>query len=384
MAFREPASGIIHKLLTVEGQGKGIATDEHVAQSLLELQTPKKTSTTDQYIFQRQIPMTEEASTGPSTQPEDDTSANIARDTSSPTDAETGAETDKTNSERDIEILNIREEQGEDVANKAGPNSGQSHVALAGPDPEPMHDDFVSTMYPQVHESLKHPDEEHVHLKNPLSSTGTLSSMKNLDNFTFGDQFIADKSLEDEPRNANMETKVESMVIVLIHQASSSVPPLSTPVINLSIPKPVVFTLELQDLPYKIDQTVKEAIQIALQAPLRERFKDLSEADMKEILSLEASMEHDNRDDFLTEKDKSHKRRRNDQDPLPPPTKNSKQRKKKKQDSDASADDIPIPDVKHISDLEDTSVAHLPKIKTRPDWLKPDPEEDIPETPEPN
>ncbi|GKD52493.1 hypothetical protein Tco_1281469 [Tanacetum coccineum] len=122
---------------------------------------------------------------------------------------------------------------------QAGPNPGQSHVALAGPDPEPMHDDFVSTVYPQVHESLKHPDEEHVHLENPLSSTRTLSCMKHLDNFTFGDQFIAEKSPEDEPRNANMETKVESMVIVPIHQASSFVPPLSTPVINLSPPKPV-------------------------------------------------------------------------------------------------------------------------------------------------
>ncbi|GJZ05580.1 hypothetical protein Tco_0539373, partial [Tanacetum coccineum] len=28
---------------------------------------------------------------------------------------------------------------------------GLSHAALAGPDPEPMHDDFVATVYPQVH-----------------------------------------------------------------------------------------------------------------------------------------------------------------------------------------------------------------------------------------
>ncbi|GJX06950.1 hypothetical protein Tco_0194882, partial [Tanacetum coccineum] len=49
----------------------------------------------------------------------------------------------------------------------------------------------------------------------------------------------ADKSPEDEPRNANMETEVESMVTVPIHQSLSSVPPLSTPVIDLSPPKPV-------------------------------------------------------------------------------------------------------------------------------------------------
>nr|GEY20140.1 hypothetical protein [Tanacetum cinerariifolium] len=42
---------------------------------------------------------------------------------------------------------------------------------------------------------------------------------------------------EEEPGKANMETKVESMVSVPIHQASSSVPPLSTPVIDISPPK---------------------------------------------------------------------------------------------------------------------------------------------------
>nr|GEY48478.1 putative reverse transcriptase domain-containing protein [Tanacetum cinerariifolium] len=158
VAFREPASGMTQKLPIVKGKGKGITTYE-----------------------------------------QDDTSANIVRNTPSPIDAEIGAETNKINSEGDTEILNIGEEQGEDVATKvdleertvefdkgqvgsdpgktpeyrpppkrvlmeedqAGPNPGQSHVALAGPDPEPMHDNFVATMYPQVHESLKQPDEEH-------------------------------------------------------------------------------------------------------------------------------------------------------------------------------------------------------------------------------
>nr|GFA74131.1 hypothetical protein [Tanacetum cinerariifolium] len=150
--------GITQKLPIIKGKGKGIAANKQVAQSLLELQMPKKTN------------------------------------------AETGAQTDKTNSERDTEILNIGEEQEEDVATKVdledktakideghvgsdpgktpesrpppervpmeedqvGPNHGQSYVALAGPNPgqspEPMHDDFVATMFPQVHESLKQPD----------------------------------------------------------------------------------------------------------------------------------------------------------------------------------------------------------------------------------
>ncbi|GKG09896.1 hypothetical protein Tco_0338642 [Tanacetum coccineum] len=102
-------------------------------------------------------------------------------------------------------------------------------------------------------------------------------------------------------------------------------------------------------------QAVKEAVQIALQAPLKERFRDLSEADMKEILhdrmfesgtyrsqpeqvalyeALEASMEHNNRDTFIAEKDKSRKRSCDGQDPPPPPP-DSDLSKKERHDSDA-------------------------------------------------
>ncbi|GJV94221.1 hypothetical protein Tco_1542034 [Tanacetum coccineum] len=42
-----------------------------------------------------------------------------------------------------------------------------------------------------------------------------------------------------------------------------------------------------------------------------------------------------------------------------------------------------MPDIANISDSEDTGSAHLPKIKPRPKWLKPIPEEDKPATLEP-
>ncbi|GKE42476.1 hypothetical protein Tco_1469760 [Tanacetum coccineum] len=97
-----------------------------------------------------------------------------------------------------------------------------------------MHEEFIAIVYPEVHESLKLTTEEQVHLENPPSSSGILSSMKNLeDAFTFGDQFLNDKSTEEELGKANVETEVESMVTVPILQASSSVPPLSTTTINL-------------------------------------------------------------------------------------------------------------------------------------------------------
>nr|GEW32398.1 hypothetical protein [Tanacetum cinerariifolium] len=126
----------------------------------------------------------------------------------------------------------------------------------------------------------------------------------------------------------------------------------------------------------------------------------MPEVDMKEILhnrmfesgsyksltehvalyeALEASKERANRDEFLAEKDKSRKRRRDNQDP---PSSSSKQQSAPH--SEQPVEDMRIPDDVNISYLEDTDTAHLPKIKTRPIWLKPIPEEDRPETPEPD
>ncbi|GJR76529.1 hypothetical protein Tco_0088894 [Tanacetum coccineum] len=70
VAIRKPVSRITRQLPVVEGKGKGIATNEQAAQSLLDLQQPKKKSTTDQYIFKRRTPVTQDASTGPSAQPQ--------------------------------------------------------------------------------------------------------------------------------------------------------------------------------------------------------------------------------------------------------------------------------------------------------------------------
>nr|GEW84904.1 integrase, catalytic region, zinc finger, CCHC-type, peptidase aspartic, catalytic [Tanacetum cinerariifolium] len=77
-----------------------------------------------------------------------------------------------------------------------------------------------------------------------------------------------------------------------------------------------IFTLELRDLPHKINEVipefVREAVHVALQAPLQDRFRELPEADMKEIL-------YQRMDKLLTEMAKSRKRQRDDQDPPPPP-----------------------------------------------------------------
>nr|GFC31822.1 hypothetical protein [Tanacetum cinerariifolium] len=48
--------------------------------------------------------------------------------------------------------------------------------------------------------------------------------------------------------------------------------------------------------------------------------------------------------------------------------------------SEQPVKDVPIPDDMNISNSKDTDTVHLSMIKTRPDWLKPVPEEDRLET----
>ncbi|GJS17591.1 hypothetical protein Tco_0412063 [Tanacetum coccineum] len=384
-AIREPVVEATRPLPILEGKGKAIVTEEQVAQSL-------------------RTPTTKEASTRPSAQPQDDTSTNIVCDSLSPADAETGAESDKTNSGGDIEILQITKELGEDVdkqvfmdEDQAGPDHGESSMALAGPDPEPTHDEFMANLYPKVLESLKFLDDEHVILEDPLSSTMTLSLMKNLeDAYTIGDPFINDKSIKDEPRKLNVEAEVISMVTVPIYQAltttttTTTLPPPSQQqsITELELAEHVtalekklsdlelknknldnttwnlgskVFTLEFRDLPHKIDETVHETVKEAIQVALYEE-------DMKEMLHQKM---------FKSGTYKSLPEHKSDTREAP----SSISKQQSGPHLEQPVEDIPMPDTTTISDSEDTNFAHLPKIKPTSEWLKPIPEEDRPETP---
>nr|GEW84346.1 hypothetical protein [Tanacetum cinerariifolium] len=248
VAIQEHVAEATRPLLVVEGKCKAIETEEQAAQSLLALHTPKRRGTTYQFVSQRQTLVTEEASTGPSAQAQDYTFINII-------DEEQGKDVDdQVNLDEKIDELDQGQagadpgktpesrpppEQGVMDKDQAGPDPGESRGALAGPDPEPTHDEFMADLYPKVQESLKFLADEHVMLEEPLSLSKTLSSMKNLDDaYTIRDKFINDKSTEDELGKIDAESEVVSMVTVPIHQASSSITPLSTPIIDLSPPKP--------------------------------------------------------------------------------------------------------------------------------------------------
>ncbi|GJY40276.1 hypothetical protein Tco_0427546 [Tanacetum coccineum] len=173
-----------------------------------------------------------------------------------------------------------------------------------------MDEEFTTTAYLNVQENLKLLTEDQVILEEPTSSTETLYSLQNLDkDLTFTDQFFVEKPQEEEPGKTNAEAEVQLMVSVPIHQDTSSVPPMTTPVIDLTrsqshsplltstatnstittsitLPQP-----PLQSTTYLIlircivvDEIVTDAVDWAMQAPLRARFRDLPTVDMKEIL----------------------------------------------------------------------------------------------------
>ncbi|GJT34282.1 hypothetical protein Tco_0924701 [Tanacetum coccineum] len=102
VAIREHVPETTQKLPEVEGKGKAFVTDKQAARSLLDLHKPKRRSTMDQYILYRRIPIIEEASTGPFTQPQNDISEKMIQDTSSPADStnitEKGAGSERINS----------------------------------------------------------------------------------------------------------------------------------------------------------------------------------------------------------------------------------------------------------------------------------------------
>nr|GEW17419.1 reverse transcriptase domain-containing protein [Tanacetum cinerariifolium] len=243
-----------------------------------------------------------------------------------------------------------------------GPNP--EHMDLEATDvstqlhPEQMDEGFTATAYPNVQENLKLTVEEQVILEEPATSTGTLSSLQHLaKDFSFGDLFFNDKPSETENEKTTAETKVESMVSVTIQQNTSAIPPMTTPIIDLTSrpdsphghlplqatttetttttlttthPPPIqpqqstiysmlmkrideleqimanliqdnkhleerldshgarLYTLENLDIPQEVskavDEIVNDAVDWAIQAPLRNCFRDLPEADIKEIL----------------------------------------------------------------------------------------------------
>ncbi|GKE20034.1 gag-pol polyprotein, partial [Tanacetum coccineum] len=397
--------------------------------------------------------------------------------------------------------LNLTDSETESERTRAGPNHGIAaksqlqtiHVVHAGPNlkrmdlgtsdastqqkPEQIDEEFTITTYPNVQKNLKLPTEDQVILEKPASSTGTMFSLQNLDkDLSFTDLFFVEKPHEEELGKTNAETEVQSMVLVPIHQDTSSVPLMTTPVIDLTTitTDPILisrigeleqhmadliqnnlaleerldkqgtrlYNLENLNIPYKVSQTVDEivtdAVDWAMQAPLRARFRDLPIVDMKKIVqqrmfeedsykahtihndlyeALQKSLELDYSNQRLADQEEARKKRRKRRDvprtpsgsppslpppppplagasgapdtsrasgssqlpPPPPPPSTGTSRAAQQQGSKAPSSSKTV----LLSDDEDSGNDHLPKDDSRQDWWKPLPEEERPATPKP-
>ncbi|GJX10393.1 hypothetical protein Tco_0200252 [Tanacetum coccineum] len=415
VTIRDPVSETTPILPEVVGKGKAIVTEEQVAHSLIDLS--KKKRTTDQFILVRRDQAPHDSTTGPSSQPEDDTSEKVVHESSSTTDSE------RTESETEVATPKGDKEQGEVASStvtsgvgifvrtedQAGSNPGKAHEALAGPDPEPIQEDqtgsdygkvhvslagpnpehmdeeFLAITYPKVHENLKLITNERVIEDNPESHSSSMSSMKNLeDTDNFGDQFLYDKPTEDDQEKSKVVNESDSTTPNPSHQTVMSTPPVIAPVIDFSSPKPSshVTTPPINTEATSITTTLPEITPfIALQLRVAKLWQDWSKRCLNaDQTRLKISKEGRRHDSVLSRFPGSSS----------PPTKRCDEikitdhkdadcwRKKKtlflmprsdteSEHSEQSSDDIPMQDEGHVPpDMEDTD-----KLLTFPRCLLP-------------
>nr|GEV10886.1 retrovirus-related Pol polyprotein from transposon TNT 1-94 [Tanacetum cinerariifolium] len=269
VVIREPESEKYQPLLEVSRNGKAKVTEEQVAQDLLDLQKPKRKSPVDQYIFQRRTSIP---------------TGSFGHHESSYLYAELGL----SNSEE--ESQEARPDPGAQDEGQARSNPDEQSEGKAGPDPgnvgvdeQPILSPVVyarSDPYPKVQENLKLTVEKHVLLEEHASSSGTLSSLHHLSkDLSFGDLFFSDKASEAKNDKTTVETEVESMVSVTIQHDMSSIPLMTSPIIDLTSRPESPKRHEMKRIG-KLEHIMANLIQE--NKGLEQR--DLPKADMKEIL----------------------------------------------------------------------------------------------------
>ncbi|GKB72652.1 hypothetical protein Tco_0934064 [Tanacetum coccineum] len=212
VVFRETDTGKFQPLPEVPGKEKEKVGEEQAAQVLLNLQTPKKKSSAEQYIFQRRYHVPTETA---------------SHEDSSSLYAELGLYGSDTESDEEMPLVVRSRTQDE---GQAGADPGTLDEGQAGSDPdveitdpssqpqlEHMDEGFTATAYPNVQENLNLTVDEQVIPEEPVSSTGELSSLQHLaKDFSFGDQFLNDKPFEAYNEKTTADTEAESMVPVTI------------------------------------------------------------------------------------------------------------------------------------------------------------------------
>ncbi|GKD36336.1 hypothetical protein Tco_1251845 [Tanacetum coccineum] len=220
VTIRDPVSEATPKLHEVVGKGKAVVSEEQVAHSLIDLS--KKKRTTDQFILARRDQSPPDSTTGPSSRPDDDTSEKVIHESSSTSDSE------RTESDTESGAPKGDKVQGEIVSSTV-----TSGVSIPVSDPEKAHEP------PRFMKNLNDHNRRRVIDDKPESHSGSMSSMKNLDDtFNFGDQFLHDKPTEDDQEKSKAREESDSTIPDPSHQTVTSTPPVIAPFTEVSSSKP--------------------------------------------------------------------------------------------------------------------------------------------------
>ncbi|GJS33562.1 retrovirus-related pol polyprotein from transposon TNT 1-94 [Tanacetum coccineum] len=147
-----------------------------------------------------------------------------------------------SDTESDEEMPSVVRNGAQDEG-QAGSDPGTRDEGQAGPNPDDVAESLLlPTPCVLVGPNLEHsyveitdPSiDEQVIPEEPVSSTGTLSSLQHLaKDFSFGDQFLNDKPSEADNEKTTADTEAESMVSITIQQDTSIIPPMTSPLIDL-------------------------------------------------------------------------------------------------------------------------------------------------------
>ncbi|GJT24699.1 hypothetical protein Tco_0894636 [Tanacetum coccineum] len=392
VTIRDPVSETTSKLHEVVGKGKAVVTEEQVAHSLIDLS--KKKRTTDQFILVRRDQTPHDSTTGPSSQPEDDTSEKVIHESSSTSDSE--------RTESETEAAAPKGDKDQDEVDTSTVTSGVSipvsdpekaHEALAGLDPEPMKEE------PDPDQTSVNTYERVIDDK-PESHYGSMSSMKNLDDsYNFADQFLYDKPTEDDQEKSKVREESDSTIpeynpntdsnlrVARLEQEMSEV--------NKTDHSADVLASIKSQVPTAVDKYLGTKLDDALLNILERHTADLIEKIHCVAPGPRVSQPPPKDDDQSSKKPRKSDASASKQNPALTLTgwqitdtrdagaDSSMHRSDlESEHSEQSLDDIPIQDEGNDSDTEDTDNAHIPKVLTTT-WFKPILESERPATPEP-
>ncbi|GJV41111.1 putative ribonuclease H-like domain-containing protein [Tanacetum coccineum] len=265
VVIREPKPGKYQTLLEVQGKGKEKVGEEQAAQVLLNLQTPEKKNSVEQFIFQRRTP----TPTVPSSHEE-----------SSSLFVEPGLTDSKMESNNEAS----REGQsgsdpGKPVEDQAGSDPGKQVEGQDGSDPGVAADSQVQPSH------VVHAGPNHEHMNLEVFDTSSINTYINRNGHGNNNNH---KFSTTTTSTTTRRLKFNHNLVDWLDKQGNKMHQLETQDLSGMIKEQIMEYMRTQEVNRKIHQTVKEAIttsvQYAMRAPLRAHFKDLPTFDVKEIL----------------------------------------------------------------------------------------------------